>query len=387
MTTEANTHVQTFPPPADLAALAAEVFRTMTIPVVVVDRSLSILHRNQAAADLFGPVQSLQTVLGAHDADRAATDWRMELRRVLETAAPQRYDALACSTPDGKQHTLDVTICPLATGANARDEVALITAEDATQRTSLERSLAASRSMAVVGRLAARVAHELNNPLDGTLRYINLCVRLLESAADEKVLRYLGEARQGLTRMAQIVGELLEFSRSNHAGDGGNINWIVEEAIHALQDQAERNNVVIAAAFQDQNMPEIHGAKLFQVCCNLIKNAIDAMPEGGCLTITTTVVGGEVIVRFEDTGVGLPDDVDRIFEPFYTTKPPGEGTGLGLAICKDYIEQLDGRITAGSGSDGGAVFTVRMPSAACDETRPVNGNRPAHTPTGEGPQP
>ena len=104
------------------------------------------------------------------------------------------------------------------------------------------------------------------------------------------------------------------------------------------------------------------GSNLFQVFCNLIKNAVDAMPDGGTLTITTAAWStGEVVVSFEDTGMGLPENAEQIFEPFFTTKPSGQGTGLGLAICKDIIEKYNGRILAENRPEGGARFTVVVP--------------------------
>jgi signal transduction histidine kinase len=101
------------------------------------------------------------------------------------------------------------------------------------------------------------------------------------------------------------------------------------------------------------------------VCCNLIRNAIDAMPDGGRLSITSGVVADDVVIRVADTGVGLPTSAEKIFEPFFTTKAPGKGTGLGLAICKDFIEDMQGTITAAPGESGGAVVIVRIPLSGC----------------------
>jgi len=216
--------------------------------------------------------------------------------------------------------------------------------------------------LAAVGRLAARVAHELNNPLDGSLRYINLVRKILGDDADPRVADYLEQAAVGLKRMARIVGELLEFSRS-HADyrETGDVSVMVEDAIRMHAAQADRQSVVIAASFHERDMPAMDGGRLLQVFSNLIKNAIDAMPEGGCLTVTTGVCDGDVLIRFEDTGPGVGEDADRIFEPFYTTKPPGEGTGLGLAICRDYVRQMGGEIVACDGPRRGAVVTVTIP--------------------------
>src|SRR5262249_3789665 len=114
-----------------------------------------------------------------------------------------------------------------------------------------------------------------------------------------------------------------------------------------------------------------------QVFCNIVKNAIEAMPTGGTLTIKTRAVANEMLVTLEDTGVGLPPDVERIFEPFFTTKPAGQGTGLGLAGCKEIIERHGGRISAGPRATGGAVFTIRLPRMESDQRSPGSGQRSA----------
>ena len=114
-----------------------------------------------------------------------------------------------------------------------------------------------------------------------------------------------------------------------------------------------------------QQVPEIRTGNLFQVFCNLIKNAFDAMGDGGQLSISTSLSGGNndiAVVEFVDSGSGFDvADSAVIFEPFYTTKAKGEGTGLGLAICKDIVERAGGRITAECSPTGGSVFTVFLP--------------------------
>jgi two-component system NtrC family sensor kinase len=255
-----------------------------------------------------------------------------------------------------------ITAVPLPEAAGAL----LVTLTDDRETADLEKRLESAESMAAVGKLAARVAHELNNPLDGTLRFIGLCERVLEESA-ERPRAYLESARQGLRRMAQIVADLLAFSRSTPMlRERSSINRIVEEAMHYLSDHADRHRVILAADFRDEaSMPGMEGTRLFQVCSNLIRNGIDAMPEGGCLTMTTALIGEEVYLRFEDTGAGLPEEVEKVFEAFYTTKAAGEGTGLGLAICREYIQQLNGRLEAENRAEGGARFTIRIPLASC----------------------
>ena len=167
-------------------------------------------------------------------------------------------------------------------------------------------------------------------------------------------------------RMVQIIGDLLEISRCTEGEfDNVCINRVIEQAIQAHAATAEDNKVVVAADFHSLEMPSIRGGRLFQVLGNLIKNALDAMPEGGRLTITSGVTGGEVVIQVCDTGGGLSHPPETIFEPFFTTKAPGEGTGLGLAISRDFMEVMGGTLAAANQPNGGAVFTVRLPVDRC----------------------
>ncbi len=225
--------------------------------------------------------------------------------------------------------------------------------------------------MASLGRLTARVVHELNNPLDGILRYVNLAIRRCDaqkSAAGrppDEVVQHLTAAREGLLRMTRIVREVLQFSRGRASTlDAADVNEVVEAAVRSLAPAADEAGVLIAADYQLDGMPRVVGGRLHQICVNLIKNAIEAMPEGGRLFINTAVVGTDVVLRFSDTGPGLPDSL-RLFEPFETSKPPGAGTGLGLAICRELAGQMGGAIHARNAEGGGAVLTVTIPRSGC----------------------
>ncbi len=211
--------------------------------------------------------------------------------------------------------------------------------------------------------LAARVAHELNNPLDGVLRYVNLALRALHENRNEEAGEYLNRSRTGLMRMTSIVREVLGYARAG-AGDPamGEINDAVEATIRSFEAQAADAGVVMTATYRGEAMPKVRSAKFGQICANIIKNAIEAMSEGGMLTVDTGIVGHRAVVRIEDTGSGLPDDPSQVFEPFFTTKQDEGGTGLGLAICRDYVEQIGGTITAGKREGGGAVFTIQIPT-------------------------
>ena len=353
-----------------LSAFAGDVFQGVPVGLVILDTSLGVAALNDEAARILGPFDALTDRLAAGELDTSERDWGTELRDVLQDGGVRRFEAVRFLGKRDEAYTLNISLLPLAGQDAGPPQGVLLVTEDVTRQTEVEKRLASMESMAAVGRLAARVAHELNNPLDGALRYINLCARMVTESDTEKVSAYLEQARQGLMRMAGIVGELLEFSRSTpQLAESGNINWVVEEALRSMTGHADDAGVIVAASFHDeQQMPSLEGMRLFQVCCNLIKNAVDAMPQGGRLTIITGIVDDQVVIRFEDTGVGLPPEPERVFEAFFTTKPAGDGTGLGLAICREYVEQLRGRISAESGKDKGAVFTIRIPVASCQSS-------------------
>jgi PAS domain S-box-containing protein len=237
---------------------------------------------------------------------------------------------------------------------------------DITEKVKIQQQLVATEKLATVGKLAAKVAHELNNPLDGILRYINLAIRTVEQEKLEKPKEYLNQCRRGLMRMVQIVSELLEFSRTTYRPfELVRIEQIIDDAIKAMETSAETTNVRIVTQYHPST-PRIRMGNLYQVFCNLIKNAIAAMPEGGELKISTRVSEDKAIVaEFRDTGTGFPPEhAHLLFEPFFTTKERGKGTGLGLAICKDIVERYEGRITAENASGGGSIFTVWLPIKA-----------------------
>jgi two-component system NtrC family sensor kinase len=140
------------------------------------------------------------------------------------------------------------------------------------------------------------------------------------------------------------------------------IEHIIEDAAKTMCSKAEASNVVILRNYTS-GLPQIRSGNLFQVFCNLTKNALDAMQDGGELRISTRMASNDMIAaEFRDTGTGLPvEKTEAIFEPFFTTKDKGKGTGLGLAICRDIVESYHGRITAENNSEGGSSFTVYLP--------------------------
>jgi len=358
--------------------MGQRVFECLSLGLVVFDEQLEIVQHNAAAEFLVGGHRSLADALAAGTVGASYQDWPRALREVISEGRQRRFNQVVHRSAEGGEQLLNLLCIPMTNDNESEITGGTLVIEDVTAAASMEKRLAVSERMAAVGKLAARVAHELNNPLDGILRYLNLALRAVETDAGDKLTDYLQRARGGLIRMAQIVRELVEFSRSAHSAfDDSGINAIVEEAVKVMSDKAVQVGVSIICTLQD-GIPAIRGTNLFQVFCNLIKNAIDAMPEGGTLTIATQLADRDVLIRFEDTGTGLPDEIDRLFEPFFTTKEAGKGTGLGLAICKDIIEKYGGRIVPERRTGGGTIFNLHIPLTSCVPTRPPAGSHAAH---------
>jgi two-component system NtrC family sensor kinase len=337
------------------------LLQSLPVAIVAFDRDLKIIGANSQAAKLIHLCGYVDESLAKGTDHHIWLGWTEHLRSALSTGKPCTFDEVGY-TLEGGTRLLRIICTPLKVG---EEEAAggTVVIEDVTEKVHTQRQLADTERLAAVGRLASKVAHELNNPMDGILRYINLAMRVVEQEKLEKPKEYLSQCRRGLMRMVQIISELLEFSRSTRASFAyAKVEQLIEEAVRTLEPTAENLNVRILRNYA-RDIPEIRSGNLFQVFCNLAKNALDAMPDGGELTISTRLKGGSTaVVEFRDTGSGFaPENAEAIFEPFFTTKEKGKGTGLGLAICRDILEIYHGRITAENAPGGGSVFTVYLP--------------------------
>jgi signal transduction histidine kinase len=220
-----------------------------------------------------------------------------------------------------------------------------------------------SEKMAAIGQLAAGVAHEINNPLGVILGFGQGIQRRL-GAGDALALPTKAIVREAL-RCKQLVQELLTFSRIGKAGlETVDLNELIRSSATLLEAKAQIQMVEIELKLGDVPLlGEANRSQLQQVIVNLGSNALDAMTDGGVLTVRTRNAGDDaVVLELADTGPGIPQDVKaRMFEPFFTTKDVGQGTGLGLSIVYEVVRQHQGAIDVESELGVGTRFTIRLP--------------------------
>jgi len=339
------------------------IIDVLPIGVVIFDNDLKVCRANPRAGELIELTDRIDGSLAVvTKTSGGSVDWRAELKSAMANRAAKTFEELTCEAAE-RPRQLRITFVPLAKGKNVAPVAGGLIIEDVTETGQLKERLAEAEKIANVGKLAFKVAHEINNPLDGVLRYINLALRLIKQEKLEKPRQYLLQSRRALLRMANIVGELLSFSRGGYIpSEQVRIEQLVEDALKTMEARVAATNVEIVRDYAP-GVPPVRAGALFQVFCNLIKNALDAMPDGGRLFISTRLSAGEELaISFRDTGKGLTvENTDMIFEPFFTTKEAGRGTGLGLAISKDIVEQYQGQITAENAPEGGSIFTIHLP--------------------------
>jgi two-component system NtrC family sensor kinase len=292
-----------------------------------------------------------------------------EFAGVFSTGQIQRIEH-ETATANGIKHWL-ISKIPMWIDRSGEVSHVITIGEDISSRVEANRAVARAEKLAAIGRLAAGVVHEINNPL----ATISACAEALESrvkegafsdsAALEDLREYLGLIRSEAFRCKSITNGLLDFSHTRAAEhaplDLGNV---ISSATRLVthQQRGEGIEFMIESA---ENLPRVSGdaGQLQQAIIALATNAVDAMPEGGQLRITTASDGSRVFVEVSDTGAGIaPENVPKIFEPFFTTKEVGEGTGLGLAVCYGILTEHGGSLDVQTTPGVGSTFTISLPA-------------------------
>jgi two-component system NtrC family sensor kinase len=226
----------------------------------------------------------------------------------------------------------------------------------------MQQALLQSEKLAAMGRLTSQIAHELNNPIYGIMNTLELLKT--EIPPESKRRRILELSLSETQRLAEMLRNMLSFSKPEEEKRKPiKINELVEGILLMMERQMRESNIKVETYF-DEGIPEVMAStnQMRQVMLNLIKNAKEAMPKGGTLTVRTTREDNKVLIHIQDTGAGIPEEIrDKIFEAFFTTKQKVKGVGLGLSVCYGIIKDHGGEIKVESEVDKGTSFKIHLP--------------------------
>jgi signal transduction histidine kinase len=227
-----------------------------------------------------------------------------------------------------------------------------------------EQRLMRSEKLASIGRLAAGIAHEINNPLTSVLTFSSLLLKKVENDDQKEKLEIIVKET---TRCREIVRNLLNFARQGEPKkEECSINQVIETALSLTKNQVKvsENRITVRKDLGELPLLQLDPNQMLEVFVNITINAIDAMPQGGELKMTTGLSqGGKLVeIRASDTGYGISrENLARVFDPFFTTKDAGKGTGLGLSVTYGIIDRHNGTIDVESEPGKGTTFIIKLP--------------------------
>ena len=225
-----------------------------------------------------------------------------------------------------------------------------------------QEQLLQSEKLAAMGRLTSQIAHELNNPLYGIMNTLELLKS--EVPPDSRRRKILDMALSETVRLTDLLRKMLSFSKPDEEErQPADINSILDEILLLVRKQLHENSIRTTFSYGN-DLKKVYASKnqLRQVFLNMISNARDAMPDGGTLSINTMSVGDHIHIEVSDTGIGIREEnLDKIFDAFFTTKDGVRGVGLGLSVCYGFIKEHDGDIQVRSEVGEGTTFTITLP--------------------------
>ena len=349
------------------------IIDSLPLSLYAVDRNFEVVawNRNRELGELGIPRGSVlgKSIFGV--LTRQKRDLlENEFARVFASGEIQRLENTTALANGELKHWL-ISKIPMWIDASGEVSHVIAIGEDITARVEANRAVARAEKLAAIGRLAAGVVHEINNPL----ATISACAEALESrvsggefkesAALDDLREYLGLIRSEAFRCKTITNGLLDFSHTRSSEHIlVNLADVISSAARLLSHQ-QRGEQVELQIETPNDLPLVAGdaGQLQQAVIALATNAIDAMPDGGVLKIASRPNGNSVLVEVSDTGVGIPqENITKIFEPFFTTKEIGKGTGLGLAVCYGILTEHEGSLDVQSTPGVGTTFTISLPA-------------------------
>lgn len=342
--------------------------------LMVIDTKYRIIEVNRALLEMAG--YSRAEVIGkfcyevSHRSDQPCStpEHPCPLKEAVRTGKPASGTHIHFDK-QGRERFYHVVCHPLFDDAGRATRVIELS-RDITKEIMDRSRMLHDDKMASLGKLSASVVHEINNPLTGILAFIKLMQRSLNKGLTtpqdlENYLKHLTLMESETARVSKIVSNLLAFSRKTKPEfKPQNINQIIEDTLSLIDYRAGMQGIKIKRQLASDLRPvRADQGQLKQAFLNLFMNALDAMPEGGALSIRTKNLDSKAVrIRISDTGVGIPrEHFHQIFEPFYTTKKTGSGVGLGLSVVYGIIKEHQGTIKVDSIVGQGTTFNIRLP--------------------------
>jgi PAS domain S-box-containing protein len=333
---------------------------------VILSKDLNgiITSWNAAASRLFG--YTADEMVGQSILKLIPDDLRAEEKRIIESIRSgqrvEHFDTVRL-TKDGRLIEVSLTVSPI------RDDRGLVIGaskilRDISDRKRIERSLMQAEKIAATGRMAATIAHEINNPLEAVM---NLLYLLRSKITDEDGLNYLSTAEDELGRVSHIAKQTLGYYREHAAATSASLSEITQHAVTIYEPRCSAAGINISTSLQSSRKAILRRGEMMQVISNLIVNSIYATPSGGHLSVSVEDIeepASGTVLTISDDGVGIaPRDLPRVFEAFFTTRST-VGTGIGLFVAKQFIEGHGGQISITSQNDAkshGTTVRVFVP--------------------------
>jgi two-component system, NtrC family, sensor kinase len=353
------------------------IVESVNVGLLAVDESGCITRCNSTFEEMLG--LSREETIGKFVEDIFDRGFAFNLENILGksrwhlTEIRHAYK-LHTTSVDGKSIILNVAVAPLRT-VTQNQTGAIIVLENVTSRVKLEETLQQSEKLSSIGLLAAGVAHEVNTPLTGVSSYTQMLLGMIPDTDPKHAL--LLKVQKQTERASNIAGNLLNFSRGGNSTEFVeiNINKLLDDTLQLLEPQMRKSQVEVIKKYSGTK-PKVLGnaGKLQQVFTNLILNARDAMLAGGTITLMTGLnQNGEVAIEVSDTGSGIsPENLSKIYDPFFTTKGVGSGTGLGLAVSYGIVQEHAGSIDVTSKIGEGTTFQLVFPQFQKQRQRAVS---------------
>jgi PAS domain S-box-containing protein len=333
--------------------------------VLSIDRQGRVVLFNPAAERIFGYPRN--EVVGEKVnmlmAEPYATEHDEYIARYEKTGEPRaigRIRTVTARRKSGELFPIELSVTEISVD---RDVHYAAFIRDISEKSKLQNQLMESERLAAIGSTAAKIGHELANPLNGmslTIQLLEQRLNRLTDGAGTQLAPTVKRLKDEISRLQRLVGEFATISRKEkYEFRPVNLVQLIEEIVDLQASQVASKGIEIRTSLpRDLPVVNIDGDKIKQALLNLVKNAAEAMPQGGRITIDADYANDTVVLEITDTGQGIPLDVDA-FEPFVTTKK--EGTGIGLVIVRQILTAHEGRISYRSTPGKGTTFRVELP--------------------------